>query len=223
MPRYVLLDIDGTLMDTNYAHVEAWARALADVGLEVPRREIHRQIGKSSSLLIGEFVEDEADAERVEERHSELYAGLQEHTYPLPGAVDLIRNLSEVGYETLFVTSAKPQELERHIELLEAEGRISDVVLSSDVESGKPAPDVFEEALRRTGAAPEDAVAVGDSIWDVQSAGGAGVRTVAVLSGGTYSEAELREAGALDVVRDCAALLASGFPQGVEGSSTGNR
>ena len=213
MPKYVVLDIDGTLMDTNYPHTEAWARALAEVGCIAPRRDVHRQIGKGSSMLVREFVEDEGDVEKVEELHAEIYASLQEYADPLPGAVELIKSLSENGYEVWFVTSATPRELERHMVLLEAEDRVRGVVNSSDVENSKPAPDIFEEALRRIGATPEEVVSVGDTVWDVEAANAANVKTVAVLTGGAYSEAELREAGAVEVFRTCAELLAAGFPE----------
>jgi phosphoglycolate phosphatase-like HAD superfamily hydrolase len=96
---------------------------------------------------------------------------------------------------------------------LDVEDEISGVVNSSDVENSKPAPDIFELALERAGAAPEETVAVGDAIWDIESASAAGIRTVAVLTGGAFSEQELRDAGAADVYEDCAALLESGFPE----------
>ena len=96
---------------------------------------------------------------------------------------------------------------------LEAEGTIDGVVNSSSVENAKPAPDIFEEALRQAGVSPEETVAVGDAVWDVESAKGAGIRTVAVLSGGAFDEEELREAGAADVYEDCAALLETDFPE----------
>jgi beta-phosphoglucomutase-like phosphatase (HAD superfamily) len=87
MPKYVILDIDGTLMDTNYMYTEAWARALAGVGREVPRWQIHRQVGKSSDLLIGEFSDGGGETERVHELHGEAYDALQEYAHPLPGAI----------------------------------------------------------------------------------------------------------------------------------------
>jgi HAD superfamily hydrolase (TIGR01509 family) len=209
----VVLDVDGTLMDTNYLHVEAWARAFEKVGYRVPRVELHRQVGKGSDLLIGEFVEDKEVAEKVDELHSEFYAELQEHGHPLPGAKELITSLGERGYEVWFVTSAKDEELEHHMGELEAEGRISGVVNSSDVENSKPAPDIFELTVERADASPDETVAVGDAIWDIESANAAGIRTVAVLTGGAFSEQELKEAGAVEVYRDCAALLESSFPE----------
>jgi HAD superfamily hydrolase (TIGR01509 family) len=213
MAKVVVLDVDGTLMDTNYLHTEAWARAFEEVGHRVPRARLHKQIGKGSNLLIREFVEDEETGEKIDELHSELYAELQEYGHPLPGAKELISSLRERGYDVWFVTSAKDEELEHHMDELEAEGRISDVVNSSAVENPKPAPDIFELALQRAGASPDGTVAVGDAVWDVEAADGAGIRTVAVLTGGAFSRQELKEAGAVAVYEDCAALLNSGFPE----------
>jgi HAD superfamily hydrolase (TIGR01509 family) len=211
--KVVVLDVDGTLMDTNYLHVEAWARAFEEVGHRVPRVLLHRQIGKGSGLLIGEFVEDEETAEKIDGLHSEFYAELQEHGHPLPGAKELIPALKEKGYGVWFVTSAKDEELEHHMAELGAEGEISGVVNSSAVDNPKPAPDIFELALERAGASPEETVAVGDAVWDVEAADAAGIRTVAVLTGGAFSEEELKEAGAVAVYQDCAALLDSDFPK----------
>ena len=212
MPRIVVLDVDGTLMDTNYLHVEAWARAFEEVGHRVPRVQIHKQVGKGSELLIQEFVEDEEKIEKVEELHTEYYGGLQEHGHPLPGAKELISSLLERGYGVWFVTSAKDEELEHHMSELEAEDKLSGVVNSSTVENSKPAPDIFELTLKKAGASPDETVAVGDAIWDIESASAAGIRTVAVLTGGAFSKQELEEAGAVEVYEDCAALLESGFP-----------
>ena len=213
MAKVVVLDIDGTLMDTNYLHVEAWARAFEQLDSRAPRVQIHKQIGKGSDLLIPLFVEGEEAQEKANQLHSELYMEMQEHGFPLPGAKELVSSLAERGYEVWFVTSAKPEELEHHMELLEAEGKISGVVNSSDVANSKPAPDIFEEALQRVDCEPDEVVSVGDSIWDIQSADEAGIRTVAVLSGGAYSAEELEEAGAAAVYENCAALLDAGFPE----------
>jgi HAD superfamily hydrolase (TIGR01509 family) len=211
--KVVVLDVDGTLMDTNYLHVEAWARAFEEVGHRVPRAQLHKQIGKGSDLLIREFVEDGETAEKIDELHSEYYGELQRYGHPLPGAKELISSLAERGYEVWFVTSAKDEELEHHMSELEVEDEISGVVNSSAVENSKPAPDIFELALERAEAAPDETVAVGDAIWDIESASAAGIRTVAVLTGGAYSGQELREAGAVEVYESCAALLESGFPE----------
>ncbi len=215
MVKAVVLDVDGTLMDTNYLHVEAWARAFDEVGYRAPRAEIHPKIGKGSGLLISEFVEDEKAADKAAELHAEYYEELQKRAYPLPGAKELIDSLAKQDYGIWLATSAEPHELEHSLEMLEAEGKISGIVNSSDVEESKPAPDIFELALEKAGVGPQEAVAVGDAIWDVESAKAAGIRCVAVLTGGAFSKEDLKEAGAVDVYRDCADLLDSGFPEWV--------
>jgi HAD superfamily hydrolase (TIGR01509 family) len=213
MVKVVVLDVDGTLMDTNYLHTEAWARAFEEAAHRVPRAMLHEQVGKGAALLISEFVEDEETIEKIQDLHSEFYGELQEYGHPLPGAKELISSLKERGYEVWFVTSAKDEELEHHMQELEAEDRIDGVVNSSAVENPKPAPDIFEEALRRAGASADETVAVGDAVWDVEAAREAGIRTVAVLSGGAYHKEALEEAGAVAVYEDCAALLDSDFPE----------
>lgn len=125
----------------------------------------------------------------------------------------MISSLKERGYEVWFVTSAKDEELEHHLQELEAEDNIDGVVNSSAGDNPKPAPDIFEETLRRAGASADETVAVGDAVWDVEAARKAGIRTVAVLSGGTFDEEDLKDAGAVDVYEDCAAILESDFPE----------
>jgi HAD superfamily hydrolase (TIGR01509 family) len=210
--KAVFLDIDGTLMDTNYLHIEAWAQAFEEVGARPPRSRIHHEVGKGSDKLILEFVED-GKAERVGEFHSEYYAKLQERGHPLPGAKELVASLVERGYELWLATSAKPEELEHHMQELGAEGKISGVVSSDEAEESKPAPDIFGLALEWAGVSPEDAVVVGDSIWDLEAAKEAGVKAAAVMTGGAFSRAELEEAGAYAVYEDCYELLNDDFPE----------
>ena len=216
MTKVVILDVDGTLMDTNYLHVEAWARALEEVGHRAPRVEIHPKIGKGSELLISEFVgDDEEAAEKVNGLHSDYYEELQKRAYPLPGSKELIDSLAKQDYGIWLATSAEPDELERSLEMLEAEDKITGVVNSSDVEEPKPAPDIYGLALEKAEIEAQEAVAVGDAIWDVESAKAAGIRCVALLTGGAFSKEDLKEAGAIDVYKDCADLLESGFPEWV--------
>jgi HAD superfamily hydrolase (TIGR01509 family) len=213
--KVVVLDIDGTLMDTNYLHVEAWALAFEEVGERPPRARIHHQVGKGSDKLIPVFVEDGQAAERVSELHSEYYAELQERGHPLPGAKELIASLVEWGYEVWLATSAQPEELEHHLEELGVEGQIAGVVSSDEAQESKPAPDIFALVLERAGVAAEYAVVVGDSIWDIEAAKEAGVRVAAVMTSGAFSRAELEEVGAYAVYEDCAELLNAGFPEGL--------
>ncbi len=213
MVKAVFLDIDGTLMDTNYLHIEAWAQAFEEVGARPPRSRIHHQVGKGSDRLIPEFVEDDQKAERVSELHSEYYAQLQERGHPLPGAKELVTSLVDRGYEVWFATSAKPEELEHHMKELGAKEDIAGVVSSDEAEESKPAPDIFGLALERAGVSPEEAVVVGDSIWDIEAAKEAGIRAAAVMTGGAFSRAELEEAGAYAVYQDCHELLSDDFPE----------
>jgi HAD superfamily hydrolase (TIGR01509 family) len=213
MAKVVVLDVDGTLMDTNYLHTEAWARAFEKAGYRVPREKVHKQVGKGAELLIHEFVDDDDAVEEIQNLHSEFYQGFQKFGHPLPGAKELLSSLKERGYQVWFVTSAKDEELEHHMQELEAEDNIAGVVNSSSVDNAKPAPDIFEEALRRAGTTAEETVALGDAIWDVRSAKDAGIRTVAVLSGGAFHTQDLEEAGAVAVYEDCAAILESDFPE----------
>lgn len=210
--RAVIFDVDGTLMDTNYHHTEAWARALLAVGRPTPRSVIHQQIGKGADQFLPEFVSDEAVAREADRRHGEEYARIVETAVPLPGAKEILKRLPEQGSSVWLATSAQPQELEKTLAALEAEDSIAGIVSSGDVEDSKPAPDIFALALEKTGLEPSDVVIVGDTIWDVIAANRCGLRTVAVLTGGAFSRAELTDAGAIAVYADCAALLAAGFP-----------
>ncbi len=215
MVKAVVLDIDGTLMDTNYLHVEAWARALEAVGRRAPRVEIHPKIGMGSGLLISEFLDDEETGGKVADLHGEEYAEFQKHAHPLPGAKELIDALAKQDYQVWLATSAEPEELEHSLEELDAEGKLAGIVNSSDVEDSKPAPDIFGLALENAGVESQEAVVVGDTIWDVEAAKAAGIRAVAVLTGGAFSKEDLKEAGAIRVYDDCAELLESGFPEWV--------
>lgn len=212
MIKAIILDVDGTLVDSNYLHVEAWARAFERAGHRAARVEIHPKIGKSSSLLVSELLPDGEDAGKIQELHTEIYADFQEYAYPLPGASELIDSLAKQDYQVWLATSASPEELEGSLASLEAKDKISGAVYSDDVEDGKPAPDIFELALQKAGVQPDEAVAVGDAIWDVESAEGAGVKTVAVLTGGAFTEETFKDSGAIRVYKDCAGLIESGFP-----------
>jgi HAD superfamily hydrolase (TIGR01509 family) len=210
----LLLDIDGTLVDTNYLHVDAWARAFHAIGLVVPRAAIHRQIGKGSDQFLPEFVKDPKAAERADGLHLEEYARLAQFGFALPGARELLQTLRADGHPMWVATSAKPEELAQRLDTLGVRGEIlAGVVSSGDVERSKPAPDVFVEACRRAHCKPEQALVIGDTVWDMLAAKAAGTRAVAVLTGGAFSREELRAAGALAVYEDCAEMVARGFPR----------
>jgi HAD superfamily hydrolase (TIGR01509 family) len=191
-----ILDVDGTLMDTVYHHALAWYRAFRSQDLEMEVWKVHRRIGMGGDQLVADLCGDE-----VEERHGdalrdaekELYSELIGEVRPLPGARALIEALKERGHEIVLSSSAKQEELDRYLDLLEARELVDDWTSSADVEETKPAPDLIQVALDKVTA--QEAVMVGDSIWDAEAAKRAGVPTIGLLTGG-FAEAELREAGA---------------------------
>ena len=212
----ILLDIDGTLVDTNYLHVDAWARAFHGVGLVVPRAAIHRQIGKGSDQFLPIFVKEPKAAERADELHLVEYGKLAEFGFALPGARELLETLRGDGHALWMATSAKPEEIAQRLDALGVSQEIlAGIVSSGDVERSKPAPDVFVEACKRAHCRPAEALVIGDTIWDMQAARAAGTRAVAVLTGGAFSAAELHAAGALAVYEDCAEMVARRFPRDV--------
>ena len=211
--RAVLFDIDGTLVDSNYAHVDAWAKAFRDVGRPVDAWRIHRSIGKDSALLVQGLLGDDADEDlvgRVKDAHTEHYAShLGEGTdlHVLAGATELLAELARRGHQVVLATSAPEEELAFLRELLDVEDALWAVTSSEDVDTAKPDPGIVEVALERAGVAPDRAVMVGDATWDVEAAARAGVASVGVLTGG-FSRDELSQAGASSVYDDVAALLA---------------
>ena len=200
MPPAAILDVDGTLVDTNYQHALAWYRAFRSNGVVLPIWRVHRHIGMGGDQLVealgGAAVErDRGDAIRDAEK--ELYMELIEEVEPLEGARELIERLKERGHAIVLASSAKEDEVERYLDLLDARELADGWTTSADVEATKPEPDLVHAAMERAGAG-DDAVLVGDSTWDCEAAKRAGIRTVGVLTGG-FSEQELRDAGATAV------------------------
>ncbi|HET9733051.1 MAG TPA: HAD family hydrolase [Acidimicrobiales bacterium] len=200
-----LLDIDGTLVDSNYLHTLSWWRALQDVGATVPMARVAPLIGMGGEQLMTELLG--APDEAAAAGHSRHYQRMKGELSLLPGARELVEALHARGVTVVLATSAKQRELEDLLRLLDADDWIDDVVAAPDVESAKPDPDVFAAALSASGAAAEEALALGDTVWDVKAAGRAGIGCVSVLTGG-HCEADLSGAGALAVYRDAAAVLA---------------
>ena len=199
MPPAAILDIDGTLVDTNYHHAIAWYRAFRQHDEVLPIWRIHRHIGMGGDHLIQALCGDEVDEEKGEDiRAAEkaLYMALIVEVEPLRGARDLIVDLKGRGHVVILASSAKQKEVDHYLDLLDARELVDDWTSSEDVESTKPDPDLVQAALEKAGGG--DAVMVGDSTWDCEAAKRAGIETVAVLTGG-FSEAELEEAGAVAV------------------------
>jgi HAD superfamily hydrolase (TIGR01509 family) len=201
-----ILDVDGTLVDTNYHHALAWYRALRQHGVVVPIWRIHRHIGMGGDHLVASLVSEDWDAEHgddVRAAEKPLYMSLIAEVEPLEGARGLITDLRERGHAVVLASSAKPDEVDHYLDLLDARGIVDGWTTSGDVERTKPEPDLVAAAVEKAGGG--DAVMVGDSTWDCESAARAGVPTVGVLTGG-FSEAELRDAGAARVYRSLAEL-----------------
>lgn len=206
-PAAVLLDIDGTLVDSNFLHVHAWTQAFADVGHPVDAWRVHRRIGMGSGRLLAELLGDDADALAgpAKERHTAHYADLADQLRAFDGARDLVRALADRGLRVVLSTSASPEEVDRLRAVLDVDDLVQ-VTGAEDVQEAKPEPDLVQAGLDLAGVPADRAVFVGDSVWDVEAAVRAGVVCVGLLSGGT-SEAELRDAGAAAVVEDASALL----------------
>ena len=202
----VLLDVDGTLVDSNYAHVAAWSRAFAAAGRPVPAWEIHRAIGMGSDKLVTKLVgKSIADAigEEVSDTHDSLFKQVIDEVRSLPGARPLLAALKALGYNTILASSAQEEEVEHYVDLLEARALVDAWTTSADVDHTKPDPALIEAAARMGESTP--VAMVGDSVWDCLAAARAGIPTLAVLSGG-ISATELRVAGARSVHRDAAEL-----------------
>jgi HAD superfamily hydrolase (TIGR01549 family) len=199
MPPAAILDVDGTLVDTNYHHAIAWYRAFRQHGELLPIWRIHRHIGMGGDHLVkslcGEEIE-QGKGEDIRAAEKALYMALIEEVEPFEGARDLIADLKDRGHAVVLASSAKPDEVEHYLDLLDARDLADDWTTSGDVDSTKPEPDLVRAAIDKAGTG--EAVMVGDSTWDCEAAGRAGVSTVSVLTGG-FSEAELRDAGAVAV------------------------
>jgi HAD superfamily hydrolase (TIGR01509 family) len=207
--RAVFFDIDGTLIDSNYLHVEAWSHAFSDLELNVPDWRIHRLIGMDSAALLEELLGDDTDtyADRAKELHSKYYSSMAPRLRTLDSARELLAALSDRGLTVVLATSAPEEELVTLLEVLDTEKWVSEVTSGDDVEEAKPNPGIVQVALDRAGSAPSDTIMIGDAVWDIKASARAGVDCIAVQSGGT-SRADLEEAGAIAVYDDVAQLLA---------------
>ncbi|KQO61236.1 HAD family hydrolase [Curtobacterium sp. Leaf261] len=205
----VLFDIDGTLVDSNFQHVDAWTRAFDAVGERVDAWRIHRLIGMDGSMLLEELLgTSESDAaQQAKAFQTAYFAEHLDRLHLLPGARELLGALSDRGHAVVLATSAPENELAVLRGLLDIEGALWAVTGGDDVEAAKPDPGIVQNALAQAGVDADHAVMVGDAMWDVRAAGRAGVRCIGVRSGGV-SDSELTDAGAIAVYDDPADLLA---------------
>jgi HAD superfamily hydrolase (TIGR01509 family) len=205
----VVFDIDGTLVDTNYLHIDAWLRAFVDIGRPVDAWRIHAAIGMDSAKLLDALLGEDAErlGDAAKERHRIHYAADEERIRAFADARALLDELARRGLKVVLATSSPPEEFAMTTKVLDAGDAVLTATTSSDVGTAKPEPDLVQVALQRAGVAAEDAVMVGDAVWDVQAAERAGVRCIGVRTGGVSGD-ELAQAGAVAVYDDVAALLA---------------
>ncbi|GAA2699938.1 HAD family hydrolase [Micromonospora olivasterospora] len=208
-PRGVLLDVDGTLVDTTYLHTVSWWEALRQANQPVPMALIHRSVGMGSDKLLDHLLGPERDRSadgRLRDAHDCLYAEYWERLTPLPRATDLLRTLAARGLRVVLATSAAEHEVGALRRALAADDVIDEVTSSADADRSKPAPDILVAALEQSGLESSRVVFVGDSVWDVAAAGKLDIPCVGLTCGGT-SRGELAGAGAVAVYDDPAALL----------------
>ena len=208
----ILFDVDGTLIDSNDLHVTAWQEAFRHFGFEFSREAIHAQIGKGGDNLIPTLLSP-ADVARVQEALESFRADLFKRDYldrcrPSPGVCDLFGRLDEQGVKIVLATSAGQAELDHHVEAIGCGDLLHDATSKDDVEHSKPCPDIFEAALAKVAPlGAHEVLVIGDTPWDVKAAARAGMKTVAVRSGG-FGDDVLREAGAAAILDDPRDLLA---------------
>jgi HAD superfamily hydrolase (TIGR01549 family) len=207
--QVAILDVDGTLVDTNYHHTLAWYRAFVRHDVVLPLWRIHRAIGMGGDQLVAALCGEEVDRRRgdaIREAEGELYMELIDEVRPFAAARQLIDTLRERGHAVVLASSAKQHEVDHYLDLLDAREAVDGWTTSADVERTKPHPDLVAAAVVKAGGG--EAVMVGDSTWDCKAAARAGVPTVALLTGG-FSEQELRTAGAAVVCESLEELIAN--------------
>lgn len=211
MVKALLCDMDGTLLDSNDLHAECWQRCLERFGIHVTAGEVKRQIGKGGDQMLPVFV-DKARLTEIEKPLNECKKKLWAAEYmdqvkPFPQARELMEAIAGRGIRIAMASSAGKEELDAYLNIVGIAGLIDKKTTSDDAESSKPEPDIFLAALGKLGLAPEETMALGDTPWDAQSAGRAGVRTIGVECGG-WAEEDLRKAGCIEVYRDASVMLA---------------
>jgi HAD superfamily hydrolase (TIGR01509 family) len=211
VPRAVIFDIDGTLIDSVDLHTQAWREAFARFGKDISYDDVRRQIGKGGDQLLPVFLSEE-EIERFGDELEDYRSGLYERNYlpwakPFPGARELLARLRQSGTIIGLASSCKRVELGYYLRMVGGARFVDAATTVDDADRSKPFPDIFEACLDKLGLKPGQAVAVGDSPYDAEAASRAGLVTVGVLSGG-FSERELEAAGCSAIYQDPADLLA---------------
>ena len=209
--KAILFDIDGTLVDSNDMHVFAWEEAFAGIGERFDRQAIHDQIGKGADMLIPTLLPDldEARQKKLGDAHGSIFkAKFLSTVKPFAHAHELLAHANGRGQQVVLATSASRAEVDHYLDLLDARKLVTATTSSEDVEHTKPAPDIFASALGKlSGIAATEVIVVGDTPYDMEAAARCGISAVAVRSG-KFSDEILRNAGAIEIFDDAAALLA---------------
>ncbi|MBR7742738.1 HAD family hydrolase [Phycicoccus sp. BSK3Z-2] len=218
-PRAVLLDVDGTLVDSSYVHTLAWWQALREHGRIVPMARIHRAIGLGSDRIVDHLLGEHrsGDDEAVVASHGALVAAWHERMVPLPGARDLLRRCHDEGLTVVLSTSAGARDVAALRAVLDADEYVDAVTTSADAEHSKPATDILETALERIGVPATECVFVGDAVWDVEAARRIAMPCIGLECGGTSAH-ELREAGAVGTYATPSDLVAHWQDSALAGS-----
>jgi HAD superfamily hydrolase (TIGR01509 family) len=210
MVKAVLCDIDGTLVQSNWIHAEAWQRAFAEMGIELDREDVRRQIGKGGDELIPVFV-PWWKREPVEEplktfREFVFRSEYLSQVKPLPKVREFAEELKRRGIKLALASSTKKRDLEDYKKMMNVGDLLDEATTSDDVQRSKPHPDVFSVTLKRLGLEARECIALGDTPYDAEAAGKAGLRTIGVETGG-WKRDELMEAGCVEVYGSVAELL----------------
>ena len=211
LPKAAIFDLDCTLLDSVDLHALAWREALREFGHDVSFEKVRGQIGKGGDKLIPVFLS--ADDQRDHGKELEEWRGNRFKTEYLPlvrpfsAVPDLLRRVRGAGVRIAVASSAKKDEVDEYLDIARVVDLVDLTTSSDDVDESKPAPDIFKIVLKKLKIDGADAVAIGDTPYDAEAAGKAGVRTVGVLCGG-FTEDELRKAGCVEVYPGPAALLA---------------
>ena len=210
MPDVLLTDIDGTLVDSNALHAEAWRRTFEHFGIQIGLDEAWRQIGKGGDQVIPVFVPD-ADRERLEEPLKKFRKDIFHRDYisrmvAFPQARELLLRVQQSGMKIALATSSDQEDLALYGKLVGMEDLIDEASSSADATASKPHADIFAAALKKVNMRAEQAVALGDTPWDAEAAGKLGIPVVGLTSGGWKAD-DLRSAGCVEVWQDPADLL----------------
>jgi HAD superfamily hydrolase (TIGR01509 family) len=198
-PAAALLDVDGTLVDSNYHHTLCWYRAFRKHDIVLPVWRLHRHVGMGGDKFVAAVAGDDVEkqlGDALRDDWEKLFDELIDEVAPLEGARELILALKERGHEVVMASSSIESHFERFMDLLGAQELADGFTTKDDVEASKPEPDLVRAAMAKTRA--EDAVMIGDTPWDVEAARRAGIGTLTVITGG-FSRQELLDAGAVAV------------------------